>query len=283
VRVFDGATGQRLAGPVGSFFAYDRRFTGGVFVASGDVNGDGADDIITGAGAGGGPHVRVFDGLTGERLQRPVGGFFAFDGQLTFGVRVASGDVDGDGRDDVITALGAGFVGDDPVNDPLGQAEVRVFSGMTGNRIRSFVPFEAGYHGGVHLATVRFDQDTQAEIIVSKANGDGRMSAAFEAAFIDPFRRSQVSLYQDAGPHTAPKRVADFNAYGGFGGSVRVAALDRVFRELGDEDYDGPALISGPGPGGGPQVRLRSIDLDVLDSVFAYEQTSHNGVWVAAG
>ena len=50
------------------FLAYDGGFLGGVRVAVGDVTGDQIPDLVTGAGPGGGPNVRVFDGATGVRL-----------------------------------------------------------------------------------------------------------------------------------------------------------------------------------------------------------------------
>src|SRR4051812_17717478 len=64
VRVLNAATGAEVR----SFFAYDPSFTGGVRVAVGDVTRDGIDDIVTAAGRGGGPHVKVFDGRTGAQL-----------------------------------------------------------------------------------------------------------------------------------------------------------------------------------------------------------------------
>src|SRR5262249_8976968 len=54
VKVFNALTGAALTGVPYDFMAYDPRFSGGVYVAVGDFNGDGIDDIITGAGAGGG-------------------------------------------------------------------------------------------------------------------------------------------------------------------------------------------------------------------------------------
>ena len=77
-----------------SFFAYAADFTGGVRVAVGDVDGDARMDIITGAGPGGGPHVRVlranpttFQGSFGVT---DMDGFFAYGDQFAGGVFVAA-------------------------------------------------------------------------------------------------------------------------------------------------------------------------------------------------
>src|SRR5205085_605058 len=113
VRVFDAAT----KAPQLDFQAYDAGFTGGVRVAVGDVNGDGRADIVAGAGAGGGPNVRVFSGFDGSLLCN----FMAFDPLFTGGVSVGGGDVNGDGFGDVLTGAGAG-----------GGPNVRAYSGRGG-------------------------------------------------------------------------------------------------------------------------------------------------------
>src|SRR5690606_1560222 len=101
VKVFDGTdTGIEL----GCFFAFDAGFLGGVVVGAGDRNGDDHADIVVGAGPGGAPHVKTFDGLTGAETNS----FFAYGPEFTGGVRVATGDVNGDGLDDIITGAGPG-------------------------------------------------------------------------------------------------------------------------------------------------------------------------------
>jgi len=84
---------------MGSFFAYEPSFRGGVNIATADVDGDGIDEIITGAGNGGSPLVKVFSSR-GTALDA----FFAYESGLRTGVRVAGEDIDGDGREELITA-----------------------------------------------------------------------------------------------------------------------------------------------------------------------------------
>ncbi|WP_425397928.1 FG-GAP-like repeat-containing protein [Aeoliella sp.] len=106
VRVIDGTkldqihpTSSEISNEalLGSFFAYDFGFTGGVNVAVGDVNGDGLDDIITGA-ATGLAHVRVINGAALPSLSGVpestdmLADFFAFDLNYSGGVYVAATD-----------------------------------------------------------------------------------------------------------------------------------------------------------------------------------------------
>src|SRR5262249_54744430 len=59
--------------------------------------------FVTAADAGGGPDVKVFNADGSFRA-----GFFAYDPAFTGGVRIAVGDVNGDGYPDVICAAGPG-------------------------------------------------------------------------------------------------------------------------------------------------------------------------------
>ena len=88
LRSFDMAPAQ-IAGPLGSFLAEPSSFAGGVRVAAADVDGDGYADVITGAGPGGGPHVRVWSAGSGSTLQE-LTGFFAYDPAFGGGVFVAA-------------------------------------------------------------------------------------------------------------------------------------------------------------------------------------------------
>ncbi|MGH9268888.1 MAG: hypothetical protein ACRD0D_12030, partial [Acidimicrobiales bacterium] len=127
VKVFDGNTG----GELGGLLAYGG-FTGGVYVASGDLNGDRLADIITGPGPGGGPHVKAFSGLNGAEMRS----FFAYDAGFTGGVFVGGGDVTGDGRADIIAGAGPG-----------GGPHVRVFDGASAAEARSFFAYDGGTAG----------------------------------------------------------------------------------------------------------------------------------------
>lgn len=96
VRYADGSEYARFA-------AYSSNFHGGVRVATINNDHDGIPEIVTGAGESGGPHVRVFKAFGALAHE-----FFAYDKESSHGVSIAIGDINGDGEEDIVTAVGAG-------------------------------------------------------------------------------------------------------------------------------------------------------------------------------
>lgn len=247
VRVFDGTTGAPLTGAIGAFNAYDPGFTGGVFVAAGDVNGDGHADVVTGAGAGkGGPHVKVFNGTDGSVLAS----FFAYDVAFKGGVRVAAGDVDGDALADIVTGAGKGKEG----------PHVKVFDGSTLEVVADFYAFDSAAKGGVFVAAGDLNGDGLAEVVTGPDRAGDPHVRAFTGSGIPS---------------------ASFFAYDrAFRGGIRVAVGD--VDGLGNGE-----IVTTPGKGRlGPILRFFNAvknGTPVGPQVVPFDPAFQGGVFVAAG
>lgn len=232
--------------------ATNKTVTDGVLDLEGLMLEGRAQFYATGAGEGGGPHVKVYRGRG-----REVASFMAYDPGLTGGVRVTTGDVNGDRVTDIITVAGPG-----------GAPHVKVFDGRTFAEIFSFFAFEPGFTGGLNVAAADLNGDGRADIIVGAEAGGGPRVSAF-------------SLPTGA---TDLVRIADFMAYDpGFTGGVRVAAgLFTPGSKL-------PDIVVAPGFGGGPHIRVfsgpnllagRAV---VTAETFVGDANSRGGLFVAAG
>jgi hypothetical protein len=233
--------------PIGgvSFLAYGTN-KWGVNVALGDLDMDGYDEIITGAGPGPvfGPHVRGWnwDGM-GEPAPIPQVSFQAF-GTWKWGVNVACGDIDGDGFDEIVTGSGPG---------PTFGPHVRGWNwdGLAETTSIDQINFMAygTMKRGVNVACGDIDGDGMAEIIT--APGPGSQLTAHIRGWgwngVDPVE---------------PIAGVDFIAY------------DNNYRKMGaniacaDVDGDGiDEILTGPGPKPQYDAWVKAFSFDGVEIV----------------
>lgn len=134
---------------VTSFLAYDASFTGGVRVAAADVDNDGVDEIITGAGVGHSPLVRIFE-RDGTLVREFLVGREGFRG----GIDVAGGNVTGDGADEIIASFGPG-----------GGPYVKIFNSRTGQTLRTMTAYSTSNMSGVRVTAGELGNGSQYEEI----------------------------------------------------------------------------------------------------------------------
>jgi RHS repeat-associated protein len=290
VKVLDPATGAVKL----SFAPYGNNFTGGVRVASADLNADGVADVITGPGHGGGSQVKVFDGKTGKAFKGTLGSFNAFAAGASDGVFIAAGDVNGDGKPDIVVGTEGGAA----------NPAVEVFNGANGALLRT-ITLDKDFSGGARVAAGDVNGDGKADIIVAAGPGgpprievfDGSNGKAIQDYFaFDPNSRNGV--YVAAGDLDGDG-VPDIIAGGGSGSEVRafsgkdtsaflnLPTFDASFTSgvrvgVTDANGDGsPDIAVAAGPGSAEVRLFDGRTCAQISSATPYGTSFHDGAFAA--
>jgi hypothetical protein len=234
---------------------FDSKFRGGVRTATADFNGDGTPDVAVGTGPGTATLVRVLDGVNGSLLFEIA----PFEPTFTGGVFVAVGDLNGDGRPDLVITPDEG-----------GGPRARVFSGNGFAQLADFFGIEdVAFRGGARAAVGDVTGDGIGDLLVAAGFGGGPRLAVWDGS----------SLVN--GRYTT-KPFGDFFVF-------ELSLRNGVYVAAGDLDGDTFAdVIAGGGPGGGPRVfalsgkGLVANQQTQLANFFAGDTSSTGGIRVAA-
>jgi len=224
---------------ISSFLAYSADMGTGINVTACDVNQDGLNEIITGTEYGGGPQVRLFD-----NIGVPIGlGFFAYNENFRGGVNIACGDIDNDGKNEIITGAG-----------PSGGPHVRVwnFSNNEWNLENEFFAFEANDRRGV----IPFVKKDGVLIISSQKN------SSIDVATYD----NQLKLKKLSTVTTTSSGVASISEMN----NEIIFSLfgKKIIAENGNEKFS----ISGATAGS--KVIISDLNLDGIDEIISVEARS---------
>jgi hypothetical protein len=219
--------------------------------------------VASGAIAGGEPLVQV-DGSNGTVLAQ----FDAFDSDFRGGVRVATGNVDGNSNVvDVVAVPGPG-----------GGPIIRVFAvEITTGQVTqesSFYAFDSGFRNGLRVAV--------GQILPPGEGTTGTIGVNLNEQIIvgaDAGGGPRVSIFQlqNGTGAQVPGALGNFFAFNSnFRGGVRVAAGNVDGNTLGEDQ-----LIVGTGPGITPEVRVYNSDGSVIEDYAPTNTVAANGVNVA--
>jgi len=238
----------------------------GVNVAAADLDGDGTDEIITGAGPGAvfGPHVRGFS-YDGVSTVTPLPGvsYFAY-GTPKWGVNVAAGDMDGNGTDEIITGAGPGAVYGPHIRGwSVEDGTVQPLTAL------SFLAYGTN-HYGVQVTCGDIDGDGMAELVTAPGP-----SAQFGA---------HIRGWNFDG--TALTEISGINFFAWPAEDLRYGARVDASGDLDGDGLNDLVVAAGPDPTAGTPVRVYGFPNGMAELMFTldtFDSGITHGGSVAAG
>ncbi len=224
---------------------FGARYRGGVELAAGRLDPDGIPDIVVSKSYGSRVNVFRATGIGAPPAATPFQTFRPFDREHVGGATVAVGDFgtfsDGrtvdatrpDGRLEIVVGSGGGVRPTVTVYD-ASAAVPRVV-----DTIRPFAT-EAGFIGGVSVATGRYDADAIDDVVVSSGAGgpgtevyDGRVAAADNArltrfAAFAGLPRARAAAFVTGIDRNGDGRIDGFLGTQGLGGSGGMALVSQA-------------------------------------------------------
>jgi len=252
VKVLDVAGGATRT----SLYPYGTEWVSNIAVALGDVNGDGKVDVILSAVTPDGTEIQAID-ADGTTLSE----FYVLDPSVIPNASLAAGDLDGDGKAEIVLGGGPTTAPWPPVSNGPDQRVV-VYE-PDGTRVGGFTAYPGLFQGGVRVALANVSGEVRPEIVTAPGAGTEPELEVFTQDWVNG---------RDRGT-----RLAHFLAFeSSFGGGVTVAT--------GDVDGDGHAeIVAGAGPGRPGEVRVFDAQGRQRQSFLPFGGGFNGGLSVAAG
>lgn len=279
--------------------------TGGLRIARGDWNGDGVTDTVYGTGPGSVSFVRVMDGRTGAELFS----FSPFEAGFTGGVNLAVGDLNGDGRDDLVVSPDEG-----------GGPRIKIYDGGTAALLADLYGLDdPNFRGGVRTAIGDINGDGQTDLVVAAGWSGGPRIAIYDGSSVMqgvPVRiTGDFFAFEEGLRNGTNVTVADLDGDGyaevivgaAVGGAPRLVAFSGRYLAaqqyhaivdvfVGDLDvrggvrlasadvnHDGEVdVITGSGPGGRGQVQVFAASTLVQGKTSPWLSLQDNN-WIESG
>jgi FtsP/CotA-like multicopper oxidase with cupredoxin domain len=272
VVVFAGAARDDAAAftrVIARFAPFGPEATGGITVASAQIDGGSADNIIVGSAPGQPSAVRVYgSALATDGAAPPVFAEFAPYPGDTAGVTIATGLTDfSTGRFTIVTAPGPGSESEVklfafPLLQVIDPAAVAAHGQVpppgTPRQTAAFKPFGDGYTGGVSLATGWFaGQFGGAERIVVGQTDGGAVKVFSSGSSLDGGPDLYLHAPNEHGHGPTLREIASFTPFEG-GGAVHVAATSTT--------TGADLLVAGAEPDGRARVVRYDFDRSAPDA-----------------